>query len=199
MNILCTGNPKKLTIAWAAQQKWDKVTCVSLSSGWDLNLLNQHDKLQFKSLVRNFDVFINSSFIAPDVQSQLLTLVCDEWMAADIKGHVITIGTTLEMSSDVRFQPYINSKKELRNLSLNLSNQTGITGVKTTYVVVGGVNNQQPHSADFVGPDSIINLIDWVLKFPDLLPLIQIEKNKLSALSNCTFDHNKVQHNGFAE
>lgn len=186
MNILCTGNPDKLTIAWAAKQKWNQVKCISLSSGWDLTLVNQHDKIQFSSLIRNFDVFINSSFIAPTVQSQLLTLVCNEWMAADIKGHIITIGTTLEMSEDKKFQLYINDKRELRNLSLDLSNQTAKTGVKTTYVVVGGIDNQQPDTADFVDPCAVVNLIDWALNFSSLLPLIQIEKNK-------------VQNGGFAE
>jgi NADP-dependent 3-hydroxy acid dehydrogenase YdfG len=179
MNILCTGNPDKLTIAWAAKQKWNQVKCISLSSGWDLKLVNQHNKLQFSSLIRNFDVFINSSFIAPNVQSQLLTLVCNEWMAADIKGHIITIGTTLEMSEDKEFQLYINDKRELRNLSLDLSNQTAKTGVKTTYVVVGGINNQQPNTTDFVDPCAVVDLIDWSLNFSSLLPLIQIEKNKV--------------------
>jgi hypothetical protein len=178
MKILCTGNPSKLTIAWAVKQKWPNAQCISLSSGWNLKWVDDTSRSQFKELVTQFDVFINSSFIAPGVQADILNLVVQKWTEADIKGHVITIGTTLENYVDTKFQTYINDKKKLRELSLLMNDRTGITGVKTSYVVVGGINNQQPQNADFVDPQSVVELIDWVLKFPNQLALIQLEKSK---------------------
>jgi NADP-dependent 3-hydroxy acid dehydrogenase YdfG len=130
-------------------------------------------------LVTQFDVFINSSFVAPGVQADILNSVIQQWTESDIKGHVITIGTTLENSVDTRFQTYIDDKKKLRELSLSMNDRTGITGVKTSYIVVGGINNQQPQNVDFVDPQSVVELIDWVLKFPDQLALIQLEKSKV--------------------
>lgn len=178
MKILCTGNPNKLTIAWAVKQKWPDAQCISLSSGWNLKWFNDTSRSQFKELVNQFDVFINSSFVAPGVQADILNLVIQQWTEADIKGHVITIGTTLENSVDSRFQTYINDKKKLRELSLSMNDRTGTTGVKTSYVVVGGINDQQSQNADFVDPRSVVELIDWTLKFPDQLALIQLEKSK---------------------
>lgn len=180
MKILCTGNPEKFSIAKAVKNKWADSCCVSLSSGLDLRLIDQLDRDRFKKLVVDHNVFVNSSFIGPGIQAKLLDLVCDTWMEADIKGHIITIGTTLEWSEDHKYREYVQTKQQLRQASLDLNAQSGITGVKTTYLILGGVNDQQPQNLGFVHPDSIVDTIEWVLNCPDRLALIQLEKNKIT-------------------
>jgi hypothetical protein len=182
MKILCTGNPSKFSIAKLVKEKWNHACCISPSSGWDLKLYNDQNQDKFKNLIQNYNVFINSSYIATGQQARLLSLVCATWMEADIKGHIITIGTTAEWSVDS--SSYVQDKQELRKLSLELNDKTGITGVKTTYIILGGLDDGHPKNSDFVCPESVVNAIEWVLNFPDQMALLQIEKAKASIFNN---------------
>ena len=129
-NILCTGNPKKKTVAYA-------LGCdhVSLSSGWDFTELVTMER--FRTNIINYNVFVNSSYIGLGVQLALMNIAYQAWMQKNIRGHIITIGTTLEYSSDE--SQYAIDKRSLKQRSLELSDQTGITGVKSTYLILGGI------------------------------------------------------------
>jgi NADP-dependent 3-hydroxy acid dehydrogenase YdfG len=175
MRILCTGNPDKLTIAWAVTQKWPNATTISLSSGWDFTNQQHIENLQKK--IVEYDVFINSSYIAPGVQEQLMQIAVQEWMRANIKGHIFNVGTTIEWTND-QSSDYVRSKIALRTASLEINEQTGITGVKSTYLMLGGVNNQQPQTQDFVHPFSVTSLIEWIFQYPDRVGIIQLDKAK---------------------
>lgn len=178
MRILCTGNEKNKTIAYAVKQKWPSATAISLSTGWDLSLTNQKNIDQFRAELVNYDVFINSSFIGPGVQAAILETVVDEWMSKDIKGHVISIGTTLEWEKSHIHSQYVKSKISLRELSLVYNQQTGITGVKSTYLILGGVNDGQLENKDYIDPGSIADAINWVINFPDRIALLQLDAVK---------------------
>lgn len=178
MKILCTGNKEKLTIAWAITKRYPDADIISLSTGWNLRLDNQHDVDKFIDKISCYDVFINSSYIAPGNQARLMQITIDRWMELDIKGHIINIGTTAEWDENLQNNEYVKSKINLRNLSLYYNQQTGITGVKTTYLVLGGVDNQQPENRDFVDPMNIVQVIDWVLSFPDRIALIHLDRAK---------------------
>lgn len=178
MHILCTGNEKKQTIAWAVKQKWPQTTLASLSSGWNLKFPNLTDRDRFCHEIAKHNVFINSSFIGNDGQSRLLEIVINEWMRENIKGHVITIGTTLEWDSTQIDNPYVKSKLSLRDLSLKYNQQTGITGVKSTYLILGGVNNGQPENKDYLDPMRIADTIEWVINCPDRVGLIHLDAAK---------------------
>jgi len=177
-SIVCTGNENNQTIAWAVQHKWPQATLMSLSKGWDLTFPSLQDRQQFCQEITKYNVFINSSFIAPDVQSTLLEIAVNEWMRKNIKGHVISLGTTLEWEHDQDHNFYIKSKLSLRNLSLKYNQQTGITGVKSTYLILGGVNNGRPENKDYTDPKLIVDAIEWVLDFPARIGLIQLDANK---------------------
>jgi hypothetical protein len=175
MRILCTGNPDKFTIAWAAMQTWPNVDTISLSKGWDLT--TQQDLKNLEKKILNYDVFINSSYIASGVQEKLMQIVVQEWMRENIKGHVFNIGTTLEWT-DNQSGNYVRSKIALRTASLTANDQTGITGVKSTYLILGGVDDQQPQNQHYVHPLSITTAIEWILGFPDRIGLLQIDRAK---------------------
>jgi len=176
MRIACTGNEKNQTIAWAVRRKWPQSTLMSLSGGWDLTC-SEH-RVRFCQEIIKHDVFINASFIAHGVQSILLETVVNEWMRENIKGHVISVGTTLEWESTKIDDPYIKSKLSLRDQSLKYNQQTGITGIKSTYLILGGVNNGQSENKDYTDPGHIVDVIEWVLSFPDRIGLIQLDAAK---------------------
>jgi NADP-dependent 3-hydroxy acid dehydrogenase YdfG len=173
--IICTGNEKNQTIAWAVRRKWPQSTLMSLSGGWNLTFPDISDRHRFCQEITNCNVFINASFIAPNVQSVLLETVVNEWMRENIRGHIISLGTTLEWEFDSDNNSYIESKLSLRNLSLEYNQQTGITGVKSTYLILGGVNNGQPENKDYVDPNRVVDVIDWVLEIPERVGLIQLD------------------------
>jgi hypothetical protein len=66
----------------------------------------------------------------------------------------------------------------LRDLSLKYNQQTGLTGVKSTYLILGGVNNGQPENKDYADPGRIVDVIEWVLGFPDRIGLIHLDAAK---------------------
>jgi hypothetical protein len=165
-NILCTGNPEKKTVAYA-------LGCdhVSLSSGWDFTKPVTMER--FRTNVIDYNVFVNSSYIGPGVQLELMNIAYQAWMQKNIRGHIITIGTTLEYSSDK--SQYAIDKRSLKQRSLELSDQTGITGVKSTYLILGGIANGEPKNSDYVIPDHIASNIFWVLSQDCRIPLLQLE------------------------
>lgn len=178
--VLCTGNPNKKTLAWAALQKWPGSDSISLSSGWDLRLSTAQDLVKFQQKISEHNIFINGCYVSPGTQSRLLQIVVEQWMYLSIRGHVFNIGTTLEQQNnhDSSTDAYVKSKLTLRQKSLDFNEQTGITGVKCTYLILGGVNNQEPDTHDYVDPLNIFKVIDWVLQFPDRIGLVQIDKAK---------------------
>ena len=91
-------------------------------------------------------------------------------MKQDIKGHIVNIGTTLENTNDT--SSYNVSKQKLRKKSIELSANTGISGVKTTYVVIGGIGE------DMCDTKHIGSTIKWIIQQPFRIPLIQIESVK---------------------
>jgi hypothetical protein len=165
-NILCTGNPEKKTVAYA-------LGCdhISLSSGWDFT--DPVTMERFRTNIIDYNVFVNSSYIGLGVQLALMNIAYQAWMQKNIRGHIITIGTTLEYSSDT--SQYAVDKRALKQHSLELSDQTGITGVKSTYLILGGIANGEPKNSDYVIPDHIASNIFWVLSQDCRIPLLQLE------------------------
>ena len=166
MKIFCTGNPQKRSIAYSLE-----CDHASLTSGWDFTSTESLDRL--RSTIIDYDVFVNSSYIGPNVQLNLLNLVIDAWQERDIKGHIINIGTTVENNPDD--SQYCHDKLKLRRRSLELSDETGITGIKTTYIVLGGINNGDLKNSDKVSIDAISSSIHWVLAQEFRVPLIQLD------------------------
>ena len=168
LKIFCTGNPKRQTVAYSLQDRCDYA---SQSTGW--NFTDPLTLERFRTNILNYNVFVNSSYIGVGVQLALMNITYQEWMRENIRGHIITIGTTLEYSSDT--SQYAIDKRALKQRSLELSDQTGITGVKSTYLILGGINNGEPKNSDYVIPDHIASSIFWVLSQDCRVPLLQLE------------------------
>lgn len=123
-------------------------------------------------------IFINLIFVAPGIQEHLLDRVCSFWMEKNIKGHILTIGTTLEWSPNHHETDYVRSKLRLREKSLELNDRTGITGVKSTYVIVGGINDGRDQSSDLVSPVEVLSACEWVWNNQNRIGLLQIDSPK---------------------
>ena len=162
--IFCTGNPAHKTIAYVINP--DRYA--SLSTGYDFT--TEKSLAQFANEIEDYAVFVNSAFVAPGVRQRLMHTCYSQWMQKDNKGHIINIGTTLENTDDA--SDYNQSKQELRKQSLQLSNNTGISGVKTTYVVLGGIGD------DMCDIEHIGSTIRWIIEQPFRIPMIQIESVK---------------------
>jgi hypothetical protein len=168
LKIFCTGNPKRRTVAYALQDCCDHA---SLSTGWDFT--DASTLKQFRDNILNYNVFVNSSYIRSGTQALLMDIAYKEWMRENIRGHIITIGTTLENSLDN--SQYAIDKRSLKKLSLELSDQTGITGVKFTYLVLGGINNGEFKNRDYVMPHDVAAGVLWVLSQDCRIPLLQLD------------------------
>lgn len=170
MKILCTGNPDKLTIAYAVRKVFPDADFVHLSNGYDLLSADGLDK--FRNKIKDYDVFINASIIKDGTQSNLLKIVRQEWTS----GHVINIGTTMEF----HFFQYMNpsraeSKLNLRNLSLDMYDKH----FRTTHLIVGGFTDQSPQSRSKMDSLHIANTIKWVLDSSENfhVPIISVEND----------------------
>jgi hypothetical protein len=164
MKIFCTGNPARKTIAYALAAEQN----ASLSLGWDFTEPNTI--IRFSKDIQQYNVFVNSAFIAPGVQEILMNACHAAWMELNIKGHIINIGTTLENTNDD--SNYTRSKQKLKQQSLKLNDETGISGVKTSYIVLGGIG------VDACNLTDVAETILWLIRQPYRVPLIQLESIK---------------------
>jgi hypothetical protein len=94
--ILCTGNPTHTTVASAVKQHFDNVDFASRATGYDLRFWDSGSEDFFRDKIKNYNVFINSSFICSGGQLALLETTWQVWSSAGIRGTIINIGSTSE-------------------------------------------------------------------------------------------------------
>jgi hypothetical protein len=169
--VLCTGNPNKpFTIASAVIKYYPNATFIHQSNGFDLVVMNQDTQLRVKQLFKTHNTFINASYIAPGVQSNLLQLCNDSAKICD----VFNIGSTHEYDG-LGASDYTESKINLRNKSLQLNSYR----FKTCHIVVGGIKmSDDPKYERFIELDEICNLIEWTMKQRCGVPIVSIDQPK---------------------
>ena len=178
MNILCTGNPDHHTVASAIKRKCPSANFASRATRFDLRFWDPGSEDFFRDQIKNYNIFINSSFICNYGQLCLLETTWDVWVKNNIKGHIINIGSTAEWMGvdDIRIDSiyggYSIQKRALRDRSLQLNNKKGI---KTSHIIAGGLNDGKPGHEAWLALDSVANTIDYVIQHPDNIPLIEIQ------------------------
>lgn len=162
MKIICTGNPDASTIASSVRKYFPDATFVHKSKGFDLT--TESGLLLFEKIVKDYDVFINSSYIGPGIQEQLLVSTRKVWN----KGHVFNIGSTIEYQTfETDDKLYLESKLSLKNKSMELCRPD----FKTTHIIVSGFKNNDP----------IVKTIRWIMTVKDAdIPIIGVNDNQLS-------------------
>jgi NADP-dependent 3-hydroxy acid dehydrogenase YdfG len=168
--ILCTGNPSDVGLPQSIQLLYPDAEFLSRTTGYNF-LENTNDaELKFRQKLKEFNVFVNYSWIDHGVQQRLLQIVAEEWT----RGHVINIGSINE-NCDVlkKTEPeYTDTKLKLRKTSIDLNNEH----LKTTHIVVGAF-----WRADTIyktmDPIYIANTIKWVLEQDFEIPIIGIQQS----------------------
>ena len=167
--ILCTGNPEHIGIAMEIKKLFPDATFVSRVNGYDLATIEGLDKL--RSIVKNYNVFINNAYVAYGVQQTLVSLIRKEWQT----GHVFNIGSIDEyekwLPADIDIYEEANS---LKNLGLSITDEN----FKVTHVTVGGFKSSAKpagleHNMD---PKHIAVAIKWVMEAEFQVPIIGVEQ-----------------------
>lgn len=167
LRVLCTGNPSNEGIAKQIVAVFPNTDCISRSTGVDL--LTQEGIDYFKSIIPNYNVFINISRIENRTQEKLLRIA----YTAGMKGHVFNIGSIAEYKKwEWHDADYTDEKRQLRETSLDLCTEF----FKTTHIIVGGFRDYENNSNDRMDPAEIVKMIQYVLRSPINIPIIGIEK-----------------------
>jgi len=173
MKILCSGNPQHKTIANGIQQVYPSADFASRSTGYDLRFWNVGSEQHFIDHIRNYDVFINASFVCTWGQHRLLEVTHDVWSQKQINGHIINIGSSAEnLGIDSQFENYTVQKKALQKLSLMYNNKSNI---KSSHVVLGGFDNGDPTHRGWLDVKTIALTIKYVLEHDANIPIIGLE------------------------
>jgi len=167
--ILCTGNPADYTVARAIKKVFPTADFASRSTGYDLRMWDPKDEDHFKKNIVNYNVLINSAFIANGAQQKILEITYDLWET----GHVFNIGSTAEYEGRNSFLPHYSvQKRALRDMSLSMCS----VKFKTTHMTVGGLNDNKSGNEHNMDPIHIASTIKWILENTVQIPIIGVEK-----------------------
>jgi hypothetical protein len=165
--ILCTGNPSKPGIPNAIKKYFPDATFISISNGYDL--ISKEGQEKFKSIIKDYTVFINVAQLTNGSQEILLKIAHETGM----QGHVFNIGSIAEYKRWEWYDAnYTKEKRNLREASLELCTEF----FKTTHIVVGGFQDATSDHPDRMDPKEIVNAIQYVLNSTVNIPIIGVEK-----------------------
>jgi hypothetical protein len=167
--IICTGNPNKHGIPNAVSKHFSNTTFISRSSGYDL--VSTHGQEKFKSIINNYNVFINVAQLSDGAQEQLLKIA----HGAGMQGHIFNIGSIAEYKRWEHADPaYTAEKRSLRETSLELCTEF----FKTTHIVVGGFQDSTSNHFSRMDPVEVVNAIKYILNSNINIPIIGVEQIK---------------------
>lgn len=178
--ILCTGNPAHNTLASAVRMIDPNCDFASRATGYDLTFWTPGSEDHFREKIKNYDIFINSSFICGGGQLTLLETTHEVWSKNNINGHIINIGSSAEyigvrdnQVNEHVYGIYSIQKRALRDRSLQLNRKNKI---KTTHITAGGLNDGKPENANGLSLISLAETIFWIINHPNNIPILGIEK-----------------------
>jgi hypothetical protein len=171
--VLCTGNPNDLsTLASGFKKIFPNITFIHQSAGWDLTDQSDSAKSKLITLFSQHNTFINASYIAPGIQTNLLTLCHQSVKHCD----VFNIGSTHEYDG-LGSAEYQKSKLSLQAKSLQLNTYR----FQTHHIIVGKIHKKLDldDSDNAIAIDTICSIIPWIIQQPFKVPLICIDQPKL--------------------
>lgn len=121
MRIIVTGNPDYQGLCYGIKHVLDTydVTYISRNNGYDLS-----DIERITTVIKDYDVFINSTNIPNDGQLHLLNSVYNAWTI----GHIINVSTTSVYWDNQKNLEYYEKKLRLEERSKELSNNSAEFG-----------------------------------------------------------------------
>lgn len=173
MKILCSGNPQHKTIANGIKQIYPTADFASRTTGYDLRFWNAGSEQHFKTQIKNYDVFINASFICTWGQHRLLEVTHEIWKTNSIRGHIVNIGSSAEnLGVDSTYKNYTVQKHALQKLSLMYNKKSNI---KSSHIVLGGFDNGDPAHQGWLDVKTVALTIKYVLEHNANIPIIGLE------------------------
>jgi hypothetical protein len=165
--ILCTGNPNKVGIPKAVAEAFPQAEFISLSTGTDLTSVEGQE--YFKSIIKNYSIFINVAQLSNGSQEKLLRIAHE----AGMQGHIFNIGSIAEYKRWEWYSTnYTNEKRSLKEASLELCTEF----FKTTHIITGGFQDSTSADPNRMDPKEIINAMKYILNSTVNIPVIGIEK-----------------------
>jgi hypothetical protein len=167
--ILCTGNPEHIGIAQEIKKLFPDADFISRTNGYDLSTPDGINKL--KSILKNYNVFINNAHVGRNTQSLILSIVRGEWSA----GHVFNIGTSDEYAKWLPAHPEnYKEKNELKELGLSMTDEN----FKVTHVTVGAFKSSaKPRGIKYsMDPKHIASTISWAMNAEFQIPVVGVEQ-----------------------
>jgi hypothetical protein len=169
--IICTGRPGHGGIAASLKKFYPDAYFVNRSNGYDLT--ENSDYSRFRELIKGYNVFINHSQIELGFQEKVLRDVFDIWSKNNVRGHIISIGSIIELDEWAWLDKKTSEEKlEIRNTSLKLNCEM----IKTTHMIVSGFNRYGPEDDVKIDPDDIVKTIRLILESEVDMPLVYVEK-----------------------
>ena len=163
--VICTGNPDNpVTLASGFKKIFPQATFIHRSNGWDLTDQSSKAQAKIKELFSQHNTFINSSFIAPGVQTALLDLCNQSAKFCD----VFNIGSTHEFDGFGELL-YRESKLDLRNKSLQLNTYR----FQTHHIIIGKIDRETG-----LNIETICNIVPWIMSQQFKIPLICIREGQ---------------------
>lgn len=140
MKILVTGNPNYDGLASGIYEVFCKsdLEFISRSNGWNL-----FDHETIAEYAKNFDVFINNSYVPNFGQVNILKSVYSKFN----NGHIINISSTVVYWNNLKQIDYYQEKLELEKLSKKLSSDSVSKGiVKVSCIAFGELDTERQRS-----------------------------------------------------
>ena len=168
MAILCTGNPNKITIASGVKAIFPDADFIHRSNGYDLNLMHDGaNKDKFVEKIKQYDVFINASYISHMGQYYLLNAVEETWE----KGKVFNIGSRAETDGNLQGTYHIE-KNALRLRSMQIRKRKG---VRAYHITAPGLDDGKPGHDHWLPMIEVAKVIKMMLESDVYIPHITID------------------------
>ena len=170
-SILVTGNPDNpKNLAYGFKKIYPDATFIHKSAGWDLEDLSDENNLRLQNLFKNYNTFINASYIGPYIQTKLLEIFNQSQKFCDI----FNIGSTHEFDG-LGTMEYTNSKLNLRDTSLKLNSYR----CRTHHIILGGIKNPYDSSTNILLEiHDICNIVPWIIQQNFNIPIICMDQPK---------------------
>ena len=166
MKILITGNPN-FGLASELFKLYPDATFVSRESGYDLTTREGYRKLG--EIVKDYDIFINSSALWKFNQTLVLDSVYKKCVELKHNIRIICIGSTTDRVKKATSWIYNAEKKALRDFANSLS-LTGVwdSGPKVSLISFGSLSNvQEKHPTRIcLDIDRAATYIKWIIDQP---------------------------------
>ena len=146
----------------------------SRSNGYHLDTSEGQRKLAEYYIEGNFDIFINNSAIWKFQQVMIVECVFNAMEDADIKGHIINIGSTADTGVKGRTWRYPTEKKALKAYNRDLTYKAmGGSNIKTTLISPGSLTTtsvmKKHPDRKLIDVEYIAELVVWTINQPEYI------------------------------